>query len=172
MLIPHTILDVEPNGCVWAEVALKERKTSIGLLHPPQKLVICLMRADPTPTSVKLSSRKSSYCLSAKRCTQSAVRHTAAKIARMRRIGMVLRSGQSALLGLAFLERPELAGTGIRLHLRNERIASATGREITFHLRVPFRLIPLGEPVCQHRSLLFGQLFDRTLDIGEVHAIC
>ena len=69
-----------------------------------------------------------------------------------------------------FLEKPELAGAGVCLHLLQQNDAATTGREITFDLGVPFRLVALGEPSSQHCLLVFRQLLDRVLEFGEVHS--
>src|SRR5438552_1622044 len=67
----------------------------------------------------------------------AAVRYTAARIARTRKIGRPFTSPPSALLRPSFLERTELAGAGIGLHLLEERDSGPAGGEIAFDLGLP-----------------------------------
>ena len=68
-----------------------------------------------------------------------------------------------------FFEWVEFAAAGVRLHLVEQRYARATSGEITLDLGGPFRLVPVSEPDRQRCLLIFGQLFDCMLDLGEVH---
>jgi len=81
-------------------------------------------------------------------------------------------SGASVLLWSTFLERAELAGAGVCLHLLQQSNAATTGREIAFDLGVPFRLVALGEPSGQRCLLFFRQLLDACRISARSIALC
>lgn len=74
----------------------------------------------------------------------------------------------SSLLWSAFLERAELAGAGVRFHLLDECAAGAVGGEIAIsasHSVWSRSAIQAASADCWS----FGKLFDRVLDLCEVH---
>ncbi|MDZ4798747.1 MAG: hypothetical protein SGI92_11335 [Bryobacteraceae bacterium] len=78
------------------------------------------------------------------------------------------RSGLAVLLA-SLLKRTKLAGAHIGLHLFQKCHSCAAWSEVAFDFDVPCGLIALGQPGRQRRLLVFGEMLDCLLNLGQFH---